>query len=328
MAGPGGGSRGGGGGRGGSFGGGGRGGMGGGRGGGFGGRPGGGFRGPRGPMFGGWGWGWRRPYYYGGGGCLGGLLGMLMLPLLLVIMAIALVISSLMSSFTILSDGGIVPYDEEVFQDYANEQYYAEFGASGATEDNILIVFLTAENNYDYCYIGWVGDHVATGINHLFGAEGTALGNAVAAAVPENYKYSLDSNLAQVMETLSAKIGSLGLSSSFTCKEEHGRVESHLTNLSELQLTEDTVNTALKAFTEETGISAVIVVDEMEDVFGKTIPTGVIITLIIAAVIVIFAIVLIVKAVRARKNGGNDPNGRQQNTQYTQYNGYDDSQYN
>lgn len=317
MAGPGGGSRGGGGGRGGSFG-----------GGGFsgGGGPGGGFRGPRGPMYGGWGWR-RGPRFYGG--CLGGLLGMMIFPIILILMAVVLVFSALSSSLMVLSDGGVVYYNEETFQDYANEQYYAEFGGAAATEDNILIVLLTAENYYDYCYIGWVGDHVATDINNLFGAEGTALGNAISAAVPQNYKYSLDSNLAQVMESLTARINGLGLSSSFKCREEHGRVESHLTNKSDLPLTEDTVNTALKAFTESTGISAVIVVDEMEDVFGRTMPAGAIVTLVMAAVILIIAIWLIVKVVRNRKRGGNNPGSGQQNSQYSNsYNDqYNDRQY-
>lgn len=326
MAGPGGGSRGGGGGRGGSFGGGGRGGMGGGRGGGFGGGRG---YGPRGPMFGGpmfGGWGYRRRYgYYGGygGGCLGGLLGMLMLPFLLIAMAAVLVISSLSSSFMILKDGGIVPYNEETFQDYANEQYMAEFGAS---EDGIVVVFLTAENYYDYCYIGWVGDHLNANVNELFGADGTALGNSVSREVPKNYKYSLDSNLANVTDRLATAIGQLDLASNYRCNETQPEAKSRLINYSDLPLTEETVNLSLTAFTKNTGIPMVIVVDEMEDVFGKEMPFSVIFTLILAGGIVIFAIVLIVKAVRRRKKGPQNPGGTPGDASGGN-NGYDRRQY-
>lgn len=335
MAGPGGGSRGGGGGRGGSFGGGGRGGMGGGRGGGFGG---GGYRGPRGPMFGGpmfGGWGYRRRYgYYGrgpgfyGGGCLGGLLGMLMLPFLLVMMAIALVISSVSSSMMVLKDGGIVPYNEETFQDYANQQYLAEFGSS---EDGIVVVFLTAENNYDYCYIGWVGDHLNADVNYLFGAEGTALGNGIYAEVPDNYKYSLDSNLANVTDRLASEINRLNLTTNYRCSEDRSNLPSRLVNRSALDLNAETVNLSLTAFTEQTGIPMTIVVDEMEDVFGKEMPFSVIFTLILAGGILILAIVLIVKAVRNRKKGPNQPGGQNgyngQDGQSGPYNGYDGRQY-
>lgn len=271
-------------------------------------------------MFGGWGWGWHRgPRYYGGGGCLGGLLGMLMLPILLVITAIILVFSSLASSFTILSDGGIVPYNEETFQDYANQQYLAEYGSS---EDGIVVVFLTAENNYDFCYIGWVGNHVATDVNYLFGADETALGREIQSAVPDNYKYSLSSNLTNVTNRMATHV--TGVNTDYICQESQDGMKSRLVNYSALSLDAETVNMALAAFTEQTGIPMTIVVDEMEDVFGKTIPAGVIITLIIAAVIVIVAIVLVVKAVRARKNGGNAPGGGQQNARQD---GYDDRQY-
>ena len=311
MAGPGGGSRGGGGGRGSGFGGGGRGGMGGGRGGGFGGRPGGyGYRGPMfgGPMFGGF--GYRRRYgyygggYYGGGGCLGGLLGLLLLPFMLIAMAAVLVFSSLASSFTILSDGGIVPYNEETFQDYANEQYLAEYGSS---EDGILLVFLTAENNYDFRYIGWVGNHVSTDVNYLFGGEGSELGMEIHSAIPENYKYSLSSNLTAVTNRMATRASAVN--SGYICQESQDGMKSHVVNRSALSLDTETVNMALTAFTERTGIPMTIVVDEMEDVFGKEIPFSVIFTLILAGGVVIVAIVLIVKAVRKRKQGPQNPGG-------------------
>ena len=275
-----------------------------------------------GPMFGGWGWRRRGPRFYGGGGCLGGLLGMLMLPFLLVIMAIVLVFSSLASSFTILSDGGIVPYNEETFQDYANEQYLAEYGSS---EDGIVVVFLTAENHYDFRYIGWVGNHVDTNVNYLFGGEGSPLGTEIHSAVPENYKYSLSSNLTGVTNRMAARAAAVN--SGYICQETQDGMKSHLVNRSTLSLDAETVNMALTAFTEQTGIPMTIVVDEMEDVFGKEIPFSVIFTLILAGGIVIVAIVLIVKAVRARKRGGNAPRGGQQSSQNAQNNGYDDRQY-
>lgn len=160
-------------------------------------------------------------------------------------------------------------YDEEVFQDYANEQYEKEFGSSSAYEDNLLLVFLTAEDDYDYYYIAWVGDHIATDIRYMLGNEETELGQAMSECINEaSYKYSLDSDLAGVFKTLTGEIQTLGLESSYDCDEEHIQVKSHLSNYTDLPMTEETVNDALTAFTEATGIPAVIVVEDMEEVFG------------------------------------------------------------
>ena len=318
MAGPGGGSRGGG------FGGGSRGGgFGGGRGGGFGGGSyGGGFGGgPRGPyrpphrhyrpFFGGW---YHRPYYYGGG-CLSGAIGIILAPILIIFAVIILLMGSLGelgSSFASIANGGTVVYNEAQFQDYANRQYATEFGSSSATEDNMLIVFLTNEENDGYYYIAWVGDNIRSEINNMFGNEGTPFGYAVHDSInAEYYAYSLDSNLAAVMETMTAKVKNLNLESSFRKEYSHANMtESHLTNRSSLTLNADTVNSALEEFTEETGIPVVIVVDNMEAVFGKTVPIYDVFTIIVVIALIALAIYLIVRAVKNRKNNnGDDENG-------------------
>ena len=85
---------------------------------------------------------------------------------------------------------------------------------------------------------------------------------------------------------------------------------SHLVNLSTLDLTESTVNDALTRFTDATGIPAVIVVDEAEDVFSRSYADVIWGFVILAAIILIAVLSIrqIVKAVRARKEG-NDGDG-------------------
>ncbi len=293
MPGPGGGARGGGGSRGGGFGGGPRG------GGGFGGPHGGGFGGPHHHRR-----GFYRRGFYGGGGCLGSLMGMILMPVILILLSVVLLFSSVGNAFSVISQGGVITYNEETFQDYADAQYAAEFGNSTAYEDNILIVFLTDEEYYDYYYIAWVGDHISTDINRMFGNNQTALGRSISASVnTSSYKYSLDSNLAQVVEQMKNSIADKGIDS-FSCSENHTQVESHLTNKTDMDLTEATVNSALQSFTDETGIPMVVVVEDMEDVFGRSIPARTIITAIIAVALIILAICMIVKGVRKRKQGG------------------------
>ena len=291
MPGPGGGARGGGGGRGG-FGG-------GSRGGGFGGGlHGGGYGGPY--MGGGW---YHRPRHYGGG-CFGGLLNLILVPIVLILVLGGTLFSYVGSGFNAIAQGGTVQYNEEKFQDYADAQYAQEFGSSTAYEDNLLIVVLVDENHSDYNYIAWVGDHIDADINYMLGNNQTELGQVMNSCINEaSYKYSLDSNLAQVMGEMADKIEALGLESSFSCTENHIQTTSHLTNYSNLSLTQTTVNDALTAFTDKTGVPAVIVVEDMEDVFGKTMPTGAIIMVVVVAVI---AIALVMGVIRRRREQEND----------------------
>lgn len=241
--------------------------------GGFNRHPGGGHRPPHhsgyhhhhGPFFGG-GWYHRRPRYYGGGGgCFSGLF-------VAGIFILILIFSVIPSNNVEYIDSDIEIYDENIFQDYANDQYEKEFGKTSAYEDNILLVFLTEdENYYNYYYIAWVGDHIVTDINYMFGNENTDLGYAISNAINTNsYKYSLDSNIAQVVEYMETEIVSKNLDSSYNCNEENGGYVSHLTNNTFIEMTEDTVNTALQHFTDSTGIPIVVVVEDIDEVFVTT----------------------------------------------------------
>ena len=321
MAGPGGGSRGGGfggGSRGGGFGGGSGGGFGGGsRGGGFGGGhhgPGGFHGGPRGPYHRGprfgygyyhrprfFGWWGPRYYGYGGGGCLGGFLGALMAPLILLMIVGVMMLGMIGSAVDNVANGGVISYSEDAFQDYANTEYYKAFGNSKATEDNILIVVLTNEESDGYYCIAWVGDNINDNINRMFGDETTAFGQSIIASVNDYYAYSLDSNLAMVMTTMTEKVADLGLDTSFKKIYSHEKSPaSHLVNYTELSMTEETVNDALVAFTEETDIPVVIVVEDMEAVFGKTMPAEDVFILLVLGVLAVVAIVAIVRVVKNR----------------------------
>ncbi len=250
-------------------------------------------------------------------------MSLMLLPVILVFFAIMLIFSSISSlgvAFGDVASGGSVTYQEEMMQDYADSQYAEIFGSSTAYEDNILIVFLVDEDLYQYQYIAWVGDHVEKDINLMFGNNQTELGRIFSASIAENFKYSLDGNLAIAVESMEEKILAKGLDSSFKCDEKHVQVGPKLINKTELPLTEATVNDALVQFTESTGIPLVIVVEDSQDVFGKQIAASSIITLLFAGILLVVAIVLIVKAVKKSKeepkNGGNNRNNAGDNRQY------------
>lgn len=325
MPGPGGGSRGGG------FGGGSRGGGFGGRGGGFGGGGfGGGHHGGFGPRrpygYGGW---YHRPFGYGGG-CLGGLLGIIMLPVILLLLVGVMLFGIVGTAISNVANGGIITYDEQVFQDYANKRYAEEFSTSSAYEDNILIVFLTNEDADGYYTIAWVGDNIRGEINELFGDETTAFGHVMHSSInAEYYNYSLSSNLAAVMEKMTARVEGLGLSSSFRSKAVRNTiVESHLTNYTELPISKEIVDGACQSFTEKTEIPVVIVVDTMENVFGKNIPISDIFIVLILVGVAVVAIVLIVKAIKNNKGGGSDNGEKNNGNNYNNYNDNYNRDYN
>lgn len=309
MPGPGGGGHGGGGGRGGSFGGGGHGGGGfggGGRGGGFGGGGRGGFGGGhpprphRPPFMGGWGWG---PRPYGGGGCLGGLIGMILAPVIVILVIILLIVGSLGLSDNVVIDN----YDEEVFQDFASDRYMRLFGNEADCEDQILLVFVTKEDYNAFNYIAWTGYHIDDQINDMLGDNTTELGRLMNNSISSGgYKYSLSRDLARVINDLTEKVADLDLENSLTCSGEHAAPRAELINESDLSLSASTVEDALKGFTEQTGISFVVLVANSADVFGVAMPRNSVATKILLVVLIVVVVFLIVKLVRKKNRGAAD----------------------
>ena len=256
-------------------------------------------------------------------------MGVLLMPIILILVVSLILVGMVGSAISNVANGGSVYYDETVLQQYADDQYAKEFSSYSNYENNILIVFLANEEADGYYAIAWVGDNIHNKINSMFGDETTTFGRVVQGEVNrEYYAYSLDSNLANVMDTMGERVEDLGLESSFRNeKESKNPPTSHLTNYSSLSLTEETVNESLVAFTEKTDIPVVIVVDTMENVFGKTLPIGDIITVLFLLAILGVAIYLIVRALKNRKNNGGNNNGGYNNGGYNS-GGYNSGGYN
>ena len=224
-----------------------------------------------------------------------------------------MIFSTVGTAFSNVTRGGMSTYDEMTFQTYADQQYYEEFGDTADYEDNLLLVFLVEDDQYyDYAFIAWSGDHIDDDVKELFGNEKTAFGKAIqnSAINSETYKFSLDSGIAAVMNKMENHISKLHLDSNYNnlCRNtDSGReYTSHLTNKTSISLTESTVNGTLEEFTAKTGIPVVVVVEDIEDVFPKTINSSDIFIVIISIGLVILAIVLIVKAYKKSKEKKED----------------------
>ena len=229
---------------------------------------------------------------------------MIIAPIILALFSVLILLTSIGSACSSFARGGSVVYDEKKMQDYAFAQYNEAFGDSGdAYEDNLLVVFLVNEEADGYYTIAFVGDNIRRDISDMFGNEYTEYGRAVSMSIsPEDYTYSLSSGLAAVMERMTDEVVDLGLDSSFYIEESHAdSPEPHLVNHSSLSMNEKTVERGLIEFTEKTDIPAVIVVDSMEAVFGKTIFTGDVFFVIIAIGMAALAVTITVKAFKENK---------------------------
>lgn len=279
------------------------GGHGGGFGGGFGG--GGGFRG-------GFGGGHRPPRRgfffmpFWGGGCLGALFT----PIICMVLAIVMMIGVIGGGLTTLFRGGNVVYSENKMQDYASRQYATIYDPSSATyEDNVLVVFLTNEDGQSYYSIGWVGDNLKSQVSDLFGNEYTALGSAMQSSInTSSYRYSLGSNLAQVTEKMETSVRNQNLDTVYRAKkaESHEAGKVYNRSNSDIQFNAETVDAALKNFTDSTDISMSIVVADAKDVFGKSLNSAAILAMLLCIVLIVYAVVAIVRYVKRRRGNADD----------------------
>ena len=234
-----------------------------------------------------------------------------MVPILMLVFVIVF-LGSIVSTY-IQYDG--IFYDEKDMQRYANEQYRAAFEEYDGRENNIMIVFLTEEDTDGYYTIAWVGDNLNNHVNMMFGDESTAFGRAMYNYVSDDHGYSLSSNLASVVEQMQYELERLSLDSHFR-KDPVGDnvLPSHLINHSTLELNGEMLDDVLTDFTEATDIPIVIVVGNMEEVFGKG-PS--IFTILVLLGFAVIAVVLIVKAVKGSKKKPNGEGGDGNDQQYT-----------
>ncbi len=260
---------------------------------------------------------WRRPYYGYGGGFFGGLFGLFFLPIIILVLAGTFLVSSIVVLISAIASGGIVQYDERAFGDYAQAQYDAIYPQAvyGETyEDNILIVFTTTEDLDGYYTIVWAGDNISDNINRIFAEDseyGTAIDNNINV---KDYKYSLDKNLAMVINHMATK--SAGYNS-FIIDSGSPRAPSQVINRDEdLQFTADTVQNALNNFTDKTGIPISIVIEDEEDVFGRKVPVAYIVSGVISLGICTFAGVWIYKSIKAKKRAKREEANRRSGTDY------------
>lgn len=196
-----------------------------------------------------------------------------LLPLMVIVSMVSMLMASVPDVLDTLRYGGVVTYDEQAIRGYAEARYREEFSDSPTYEDHLLLVFLTAKDHKDFAYIAWAGNHIDERITMMLGNNSSALGKALESEISvDSYEKTLGGELAEAIRTLERRIEAKALDTSFTCKEAPSSMLSHCVDDSELALDTDTLDEALLSFGETTGITFVVTVDDMTDVFKTEIP--------------------------------------------------------
>lgn len=164
-----------------------------------------------------------------------------------------------------IAQGG---YSERALEDYAAEQYDEAFGGSSAYEDNLLLTFLVYDDRSDFTYMTWVGDHINDTTYGLLGGNDTVLGRTLERYVQYGYESTLSDDLSRALGALAGEIAGASPKGAFLCTEAHLAPSEPLINDSSLSLDEELLRSALREFTETTGIPIALAIADAEDIFG------------------------------------------------------------
>lgn len=238
-----------------------------------------------------------RRHYYGGGG--GGCGGVIVALVILGVFALAF-LGMLIDSLTVGSDpNGNIIYDEGTFQSYANSEYFNAFSATEDYENNILLVYTVYEGYDGFECIAWAGDNVPTSINEMM------TGSAISSGISDYYEFQLSKGIAMSVDKLTdrAPASSASVDTRF----------SKLTNYSSLEMNKETVNEALVAFAEKTGINIAVVVVDGADVFGVS-ESGDAGFAIFGIVFIAIIAIIIIGSVNKSKGNGSSSNDKTDKT--------------
>lgn len=219
--------------------------------------------------------------------------------------------------FMILASTNIVKYDENEFQDYTYQLYEETFQESSAKEDYYLLVLLVEDfSYYDFYYNSWTGDHIDVSATTILGDNDSVLGRRFNQYInSSSYKYSLDTDLTNVINSVTNELISVG-NDFYNCEEVHDDFEPKYVNYSNVDLESSSLQVALENFTHKTGIPIYLVVEDIDDVFSKTIDgEGVfdgIMFIVLPLVFVAAGVFLLVSGIRSikkKKSNSSSPLG-------------------
>ena len=223
-------------------------------------------------------------------------------PVFALVLAVLFLATNLSAAVISIANGGKIKYSKITFDNYVGAQYAAEFGESSAYDDNLLIVFLTNKKSNGYYAMALTGSNIDPQIRQMFGDEITDFWTILESSMTAHYRFSPQKGFRVALERLSESISEKKLDSPFVEEKDHSSMTSpHVTNYSDLSINDDSVNLAIRRFTEDTGIPTVIVIDTADNVFGRTVPKRELAVSAISAAVVVVSSVGLVKDIKRRR---------------------------
>lgn len=196
---------------------------------------------------------WHRTHH-GGPGCFGGAMGLFVVLILFISLFISAFVGTLFGD-----DNGGVGNEEQVFQQYANEQYQLAFSDTKDYEGNILLVFLTYQGYEGYDCIAWGGNNIDPETDELFGSY---FRRVVSGSIPDYYEFSMTKNLRTIVYGMTNAAPQKAMSTPADTRF------SIIRNNTSLVIDTGVVNEELYKFTEKTGYPIAIVIEDGTNVFG------------------------------------------------------------
>lgn len=183
-------------------------------------------------------------------------------PIAAILSIILLVIAEIIPS----CGGNSAVYSESKLEAAASAQYESSFRQTDAPEDGLLLYFVEYDDDQEFYYIAWVGDHIRDESYDLLGDNSTQLGQILLQEVDALYTFSLSEDLTTSVTRLGEALQQIP-GSHHTCDDDRSGCPSGLINLSDQDLDGTAIHQAILAFTEATGIPLVLVVEDAEDIF-------------------------------------------------------------
>ena len=261
------------------------------------------------------------------------LLRIILTPILIIALVLGIFIYNLVDTIGILTRGGELVYVEETFTTHLNGVYNAGVKDAKATDSALAIIFLYDVDTNTMNYEIKAGSNLMNEVTDLFGSD-KAFGkylNDSKIVSRTDYTKTFAKDLGKVMSSMAKEIEELDLYSVFVKRyaEDTSFPDAKLHTEKNVSMALDNsveLESALAAFTEETGIPVIVSVGTYEGLFGRTMPWTDILFEVLLLAVAAYMTFGLVKKIRAYKRMEADLATQPQNPQPVRSPYYDDEE--
>ena len=231
-----------------------------------------------------------------------GLINVIAMPIVIIALATGILIYNLVSTISILANGGEIVYDEEVLNTYLTTNYSDSFKGTGVEQQSgMVIFFLYNEDTNQMEFTIKPGSNIRSDVTAIFATDsefGTYLKNNVKS---DSYEATLSKSLSGVMTHMAEKVEKLDLTSNFSKNYDESKMAGSALKIKEgfgFTVKNDEINASLAAFEAETGIPVVIVLDTAVNAFGRTTPVTDILMIVLLVAVIALCTASMIKKIR------------------------------